>query len=529
VIARIRCVLAALVLGIAPAACAHAANARASELVVAETSDFASLDPLYLQGHQGIAIASLLYSRLLGFDADGNLAPELATAVPSLANGGISRDGRTLTYRLRPAAHWSDGVPLTARDVLFTHRAVMDPKSAAPETEGDDEIAAFDVLDAHTFRVTLKRPWAPFVALFTRPILPEHILAKSPDLQKDPFNAAPVGSGPYTVVEWKRGDHLTLAADPHAWNGAPHIARIRIDVVPDYNTTELRLRTGDVDLSTGLDRSTEATIDLSRNRIVSIRGRSFTLLICNHDAPLLDLAVRRALAIGLDRARIVRKASAGRNDAATPFRGLLGSDYDAQDPPPPFDPARARALLDADGWRVGPDGIRVRAGHTLRLGIATLSGYPEFVSAIGQMQQDAKALGIALEVKAYDENVAMQLFRRTLPGATFDTFFASLQTDYDPDPSWLVGCKGGKPNPYNIAHACDPVLDALLAKGVATFDPAVRKQTYAAVQRRLQDTLPFIMFAQTTSSLVVSRRVHHVDPIPVGGTFWNVTDWTLDS
>jgi peptide/nickel transport system substrate-binding protein len=252
-------------------------------------------------------------------------------------------------------------------------------------------------------------------------------------------------------------------------------------------------------------------------------------LLCNHDAPLLDLAVRRALAIGLDRARIVRKASAGRNDAATPFRGLLGADYDAQDPPPAYDPVRARAMLDADGWRVGPDGIRARDGRALRLGVATLAGYPEFTSAIGQMQQDAKALGIAFEVKTYDENVAMQLFRRTLPGATFDTFFASLQTDFDPDPSWLVGCTGGKPNPYNIARACDPVLDALLAKGVATFDPAVRKATYAAVQRRLQDTLPFIMFAQTTSSFVVSRRVRNVDPIPVGGALWNVADWTLDS
>lgn len=215
------------------AACARSAAppSRPATLVVAVSQEPVSLNPLYLQGALGYAISELSYTYLTNYDSNGKLVPDVAVTVPSPANGGISSDGKLIVYHLRRNVLWQDGAPLTSRDVVFTYRAIMNPSNAVPSRYGYDRVASVEAPGPYTVVVKLKRPYSPIVAYFfggdsNYPILPAHLLARYTSLDRVPYNAAPIGSGPYRFSRWVRGDRLELAANPHYYGGRPAISRI---------------------------------------------------------------------------------------------------------------------------------------------------------------------------------------------------------------------------------------------------------------------------------------------------------------
>src|SRR5579875_98254 len=186
--------LAALVLF--SAGCTASGNGRiahTNELRIALAQEPVSLDPLLLEGPTAYTVSELLYSYLTNYDANGNMIPDLASQVPTRQNGGVSPGGTHITFHLRRGVRWSDGAPLTARDVVFTYRAIMNPNNALPERFGYDKIVSIAAPDAYTVVITLKAPYAPIVPLFfggdsNYPILPAHILARYRSINQAPFN-----------------------------------------------------------------------------------------------------------------------------------------------------------------------------------------------------------------------------------------------------------------------------------------------------------------------------------------------------
>ncbi|HTJ27541.1 MAG TPA: peptide ABC transporter substrate-binding protein [Candidatus Limnocylindria bacterium] len=524
-------IVAALLAAVGVVSCAGRAADRTparTTLVVGQFGEFRALNPLYLMGYYQLEIDALMYTRLVWLDGDGKLVPQLATAVPSRENGGISRDGLTITYHLRHDAHWSDGVPLTSRDVAFTHQAQMNPKNVAPEEIGDSEIRSLETPDPYTVRVHLKRPWAPFISEFTRGILPAHILGTDASLFNAAFNAHPVGSGPYRFVEWLRGDHVTFEADPQYWGRKPRIKRIQFDIIPDANTAAIELRSGDIQMEVNFDpaRLPEVRSD-PKLRIAATRERAFRIMVFNDTAaPLTDVRLRKALALAIDRPTIVRKATYGVDDPARGNLAVFGWAYDPAIAPLPYDPQEARRLLDAAGWRPGPDGIRRKGGQRLELSLAIVSGEPTYATMATQIIQQAKAVGVAIDIKDYTESqMFMTTQAGTLYGGHFQVALTNFRTDYDPDPTWLLGCDHGVALPYNYEHYCDARTSALLDAAVATFDPPTRRRDYALLQQRMNDEVPVVIFSQLVQLTVVPRAVENIDPIPVAGPFWNVTAW----
>ena len=173
-----------------------------------------------------------------------------------MQNGGLSRDGRTIVYHLRPGVHWSDGVPVSARDVLFSLHAIVDPRNPVASREGYELIDRADALGPLTVRVHLRRAWAPAVAtLFTygtapQYVLPAHVLAKQQPLARAPFGAAPsVGDGPFSFVSWRRGERLVYRANPRYWRGRPALEQLEIGIVPDPSTNLTLLQSGAIDFN----------------------------------------------------------------------------------------------------------------------------------------------------------------------------------------------------------------------------------------------------------------------------------------
>ncbi|MGA8839004.1 MAG: ABC transporter substrate-binding protein, partial [Candidatus Aquilonibacter sp.] len=186
-------------------------------LVFAVQKEPISLNPLLLEGIDAYTYSEIVYANLTKYDADGRSVPDLATEVPSLANGGVATDGKRVTYHLRRGVRWQDGTPLTAQDVIFTYRAIMNPANNLPERYGYDLVGSVQAPDAYTVVVRLKRAFSPIISFFfggdsNYPVLPAHLLAALPNINTAAFNGAPIGEGPYRLVRWERGDRLTFDA-----------------------------------------------------------------------------------------------------------------------------------------------------------------------------------------------------------------------------------------------------------------------------------------------------------------------------
>ncbi len=212
------------------------------------------LNPLLGNAQLDSDLANFWGGMLLNWSDTNEFVPELATEVPTLENGGISKDNRTVTYHLRPGVLWHDGKPFTADDVIFTWHAVLNKKNNVGSTVGYDIVASIDKRDDHTIVVHLKYAWAPFIASFFAPsgtpypVLPAHLLAQYDNINRVAYNSQPIGTGPFTVERWQRGSKIVFRANPHYWRGAPKLKEIWYSPIPNENTVITLLQAHEADL-----------------------------------------------------------------------------------------------------------------------------------------------------------------------------------------------------------------------------------------------------------------------------------------
>ncbi|MBI1854375.1 MAG: hypothetical protein HYR93_00610 [Chloroflexi bacterium] len=210
--------------------------------------------PYYTQMSYAIWITQLTLVGLGEWDDKGAFVPELAADVPTADNGGVSADGLTITWKLKPCLFWSDGEPLTSADVKFTWQSIMDPKNVPLSRVGYDKIASIDTPDDQTVVIKFSELYPGWQTLFTQgpnnsgAILPKHVLDGKTGLEKDPFTHQPtVFSGPFAITEWVAGDHMTLLPNPNFYKGRAKLDQVQIKFVPDPETALAGLKTGDID------------------------------------------------------------------------------------------------------------------------------------------------------------------------------------------------------------------------------------------------------------------------------------------
>ncbi len=213
-----------------------------------------TLNPILQSNTSESAITRLMFDGLVSIDASGKReVPILAAVVPTIENGGISRDGLTLTYHLRGGVKWQDGAPFSSKDVAFTWRAIVNPNNNVLSQSGYSLVSSVDTPNATTVVFHMKQRFAPAVnTLFGESdtaymVLPEHLLGKLHDINSVPFDSNPVGTGPFKFKEWVRGDHITLVANDAYFLGKPKLRQIVLKFVPDENTEVNLLRTHDID------------------------------------------------------------------------------------------------------------------------------------------------------------------------------------------------------------------------------------------------------------------------------------------
>jgi peptide/nickel transport system substrate-binding protein len=489
-----------------------------------------SLNPLLLEGVGAYTFGELLYSYLTTYDANGRIAGDLAREVPSAANGGISADGLRVTFHLRRDAHWQDGAPITSRDVAFTYRAIMNPNNNVPDRYGYDVVTRVETPDPYTAVVRLARPFSPILSLFfggdsNYPILPAHLLASLPNLNDVPFDSSPVGSGPYRLQRWDRGDRIVLDANATFFRGKPGIDRLVLPFVSDDGTIIEQLQTGELDAAFFIDTSrVEQLRAIPNHRLVVTPVPYFYAMAFNLQVPeLADRAVREAISQAIDAPSLLRKITHGVDDGSHPMRGLFTWADDPKSAGVPYDLAAARALLSAEGWLPGADGIRVKDGRRLSLQLAFPSGSDvttSLATAIAAAERDA---GIAVTLRQYDRNQYVSEEGPMIQGR-YQLSLYDYQSTYDPDASWLLGCDQRAPHGFNVARYCNPAVDALLRKAASTYDRAARTASYRAVQQTILHDLPYDFLCQINEVDVVPANLEGYVP-PLLSPFNFVADW----
>ena len=516
----------------APTAAGRHPWTHPGSLRLGSTDEPDGLDPLFAHSDATDQIDALIFAPIFRYGPRGEMVPELVTEVPTYANGGISRDSKTIVLHWRRGVRWSDGAPLTPRDLRFTWRVVMDDRLPVKLRDGWDDIATIDVPNDATAIVRLKRPDADVLGSFgggggsAYPPLPEHLLGHDAGLVHSSFETAPISSGPFLLTRWNHGSSLDFTANAMYWRGAPKLHDLTYRIVPNPDTLVAQLLTHDVDLIASVGDAQlprvrgVAGIHVDETLSANIRRLEFDVA----RPGLRDVRVRRALAEAIDWDRLEATVYGGIDRRAR--SDIVPTSWAAPNVPTyPHDPAAARVLLDAAGYRPGPGGIRTDGTTPLRFTISA-TNRPGNEKAEVVMQQAARAVGIGLTIKNYPPSL---LFSREGPIYTgsYDMEWSIDTYGPDPDNQGLWSAEFIPPRGSNTSFLRDPLVTRTSAEALLTFDRAKRKALYQTEETRLHELVPMVPLYWQTAIAAYNDDLRHYEPAEYITNNWNAWEWSI--
>jgi peptide/nickel transport system substrate-binding protein len=506
-------------------------------LRIAMATDVKTLNPLLNSDTSDAFIDRLMFEPLLTADPKGNPLPMLAAQVPTLGNRGISSDGLTITYHLRRGFKWTDGVPVTSRDVKWSWQAIMNSNNNVISRHGYDDVAAIGMPGAYTVVVHLKRPFAPFVDTFfaesDQPymVAPAHVLAAYPNINQLSFNSAPrVSDGPFKFAAWARGDHITLTRNDAFFLGRPALSRVEIKTVPDEDTAINLLRTHAIDyIFQASIQNYETLRSLSDIRIVWVNVNGYDYVQLNVSRPyLVDPRVRLAVAYAIDKNELVRTLAFGTQSVATADIPDWMWAFNPGIRNYPHDPAESRMLLREAGWSVGPDGIMRKNGQALSLVIVTNNSSVTRRREALEVQAMLREGGIDSEIKSYPADVlfAPAGMGGILQLGKFDMSVSGWYAGIDPDDSTQFTCQNFPPSGYNYSRYCDSQMQAAQNIALTHYDRASRLAAYYEIQRILMRGNPalFVYWLRQMEPISVDFRGFNPNPVTES---WNAWQWSI--
>ncbi|MEK7213980.1 MAG: peptide ABC transporter substrate-binding protein, partial [Chloroflexota bacterium] len=332
-----------------------------------------SLNPLFSSFNDPDRdISRLLFSGLTTLGLDGTVTADAAD------QWDVSPDGKPYTFLLRRGVRWHDGRPVSPEDVIFTCRLLQNK-----DTQVDPDLTSLwqrvkvEKADGESVRFILDQPYAPFLTYTTTGILPQHLLqdVAPKDIAKSGFNARPVGSGPFKIRE-VAVDQVTLDANPDYHAGRPYLNSIIFKFFRDDQALASAIAANQV--NGGLLRSTvgkDAIALVGQNREMGLRAMprtSYSVLFLNTQSALFkSKAVRQALAYGINQEELVERVAGGLGVVAESPVPQDSWAYNANAKRYPYDPAKAAQLLDAEGWKVNPNGVREKDGQPFKFALLT--------------------------------------------------------------------------------------------------------------------------------------------------------------
>lgn len=469
-------------------------------MVTAIGADPETLNPGLTTSNETAFVSAQVFEGLVRIDPKGVPQPELAKS------WDISDDGLTYTFHLRDGVTWHDGEAFSSADVAWSFQTGLANNARAQTALA--KVAAIDTPDPETVTVTLSVPQAAFITqmkVFDTPILPKHVYDGT-DLQTNPANQAPIGTGPFAFDSWDHGAAVKLKRYDHYWAGddKPYLDRITFSVIADAAQRTTALKTGDADFvgAMYLARADVAALEKDPNLVVRKQTAipSLHFIQINEANPLLaKKEVRQALAYAIDRQRIVDQAMSG---LAVEGKGSFGNGFPwmynkdvSYDKLYPFDSKKAKKLL---------KGADVPSGTAFRL--AYDASKPWFQSAAAIVKDDLSKVGIAVTLEPMEASV----YKDNVYGKRdYDLAMQSFTSSGDPAIGYhrmYVTTPGNEVN-KNATGYSNPEVDDLLAQAASVSDLTERGELYKKAQVILNEDVPTLVMYDELQADAVSSAV----------------------
>jgi peptide/nickel transport system substrate-binding protein len=463
------------------------------------------INPLFTDANQADAdAAALVFSGLVRLDGDGTPKPDLAE------RWEITNNGQSYVFHLRNGVAWHDGEPFGAEDVVFTFNAIADPGF-----KGDPALAQLmqgvivTARDPLTVEFKLEETYAPFLAYLTVGILPRHLLfGLDPNqLFNAPFNARPVGTGPY-AFDRRTNASLELASNPTFYFGPPLISQFEFRVFADANALSSALRAHTVD---GVLVGPDANADLAKQATADGNFAShaldsiayFMIYLDTRSPQFADKNVRRALLQGLNVQTVIDEVASGAgapSDVGIARTSWAHSDVQL----PPFDPGAAARDLELAGWSRGRDGVREQNGTRLAFTLSTPND-PRRTAIAQNVAAQWRAIGVDARVLPLD---AATYVNDVLLPRKFQAALAAVDPGPDPDPYPFWHSRQIAPPGRNLANYSETRIDDVLQRARQTTDPTRRKELYGLFAGYLIAATPSIPLYAPVYTYVQSNRIH---------------------
>jgi peptide/nickel transport system substrate-binding protein len=368
--------------------------------------------------------------------------------------------------------------------VVWTYHAVMNPANNVTSRAGFDQITKVDEPDKQTVVFHLSKPYSPFVTTFfssaggNPSVLPKHLLAQYPNVNNVPFNALPVGAGPFKYKEWARGQKIVMVPNPYYFRGQPKLKEVDFMIVPNRDTILTQLQAHELDMWANVPGTYYERVDnIAGYNISKAPGYQWGHLDFNLSHPVAaDPVVRHAIELATDRAGINEKFQHGIQTLQEIPAAAGAPYYDSSHPFVAFDLDKANKLLDDAGWKRGADGIREKNGVKLNFVVVIQTEAVSVENEVEFLRSNWQKLGVGIELRRYP---TQQLFapygdNGIIYNGKWDMVFFNWVADPLGDYSFLFACNQIPPNGQNDVHWCNKRADTAMASFFTHYDQAQR-------------------------------------------------------
>jgi peptide/nickel transport system substrate-binding protein len=520
------------------------------------------LNPHLSTGYKDSEASRIILEPLASYDKNGQLVLFLAAEIPTLENGGIAKDGKSVTWKLKKDLKWSDGTPFTAADVVFTYQFVSNPKVGATSAGTYQVVKNIEAIDDYTIKVNFKDvnpDWSGVLVGTEGMILPRHLYEKfnGENARQAPANLMPAGTGPYKVVQFKPGDVVVYEPNPN-FREVDKLGFDRIELKGGGDATSAAravLQTGDADFAYNLQVESAVLKGLEtagKGKLIAEYGSLVERIVLNQSDPnkatsdgersslkfshpfLSDAKVRQAFSLAIDRETVSQQLY-GITGKPTANVLVLPEQYYSPHTQYEFNLEKAKTLLDEAGWKdTNNNETRDKNGIEMKVILQT-SVNPLRQKTQEIVKQGLQSLGVAVELKSIDASI----FFSSDPANndTVEKFYADLQMytsgNNSPDPAAYmkyftcieIPQKANNWSGDNNSRYCSQEYDKLWQDSSKELDPKKREQLFVQMNDMLVSNTVIIPLVHRADVVAFSNNVVGYDLTPWDRNTWNIKDW----
>lgn len=490
-------------------------------LVVGTIGEPSVLLPMLASDSASHDVSGLVYSGLVKYDTDLTIIGDLARSWE------ISADGLSITFHLRQGVRWEDGAEFTAADVEFGFKTITNSDTPTAYAEDFRQVKKFELLDAHSFRVTYEKPFAPALSSWGNlTVLPRHLL-DGKDITKNELTRKPVGLGPFTFKEWATGEKIVLEANKSYFEGRPYLDSYIYRFIPDAATLFLELQSGSIDLMslTPLQYTRQTDTAYFKKNFQKFKYPLFTYvyLAFNFKHPWFsEKKVRQAIACAINKKELIDGVLLGLGEPATGPYVPATWPYNPHVKKYDFNPDEAQRLLAGAGWRDSDgDGLLDRDGTPFEFTVLVGMGNPVRLNSAAIIQWRLEQIGIKMNIRVLEWSTLINEF---IDKKRFEAILLGWSIGLDPDQYDIWHSSKTHEKELNFISYKNPEVDGLLEQGRRTFDMNERRKIYGRLQEALAEDAPYVFLYVPYALPIVSSRFHNIKPSPIGISY-NINKW----